>query len=65
MAVKGQALANFLVDHPMPTKWEISDDSPDEDIFSIEILSAWTMLFDGVARSDNAGAGIVFVSLEK
>ncbi|KAL0352250.1 UNVERIFIED_CONTAM: hypothetical protein Scaly_1613700 [Sesamum calycinum] len=45
--VKGQALANFLADHPMPTEWEMSDDFPDDDIFSIEILLAWTMFFDG------------------
>ncbi|KAK4390342.1 Retrovirus-related Pol polyprotein from transposon [Sesamum angolense] len=48
-AVKGQALANFLADHPMPIEWEMSDDFPDDDILSIEILLAWTMLFDGVA----------------
>ncbi|KAL0461135.1 UNVERIFIED_CONTAM: hypothetical protein Slati_0001100 [Sesamum latifolium] len=51
-AVKGQALANFLADHPMPAEWEISDDFPDEDVFSIEILPAWTMFFDGAARFD-------------
>ncbi|KAK4397525.1 hypothetical protein Sango_1589100 [Sesamum angolense] len=64
-AVNFLVVANFLADHPMPTKWEISDDFPDEDIFSIEILLAWTMLFDGEAQSNSAGAGIVFVSLEK
>ncbi|KAL0290357.1 UNVERIFIED_CONTAM: hypothetical protein Sangu_2577000 [Sesamum angustifolium] len=47
--VKGQALANFLADHPMPTEWETSADFPDNDIFSIEILLAWTMFFDGAA----------------
>ncbi|KAL0437742.1 UNVERIFIED_CONTAM: Retrovirus-related Pol polyprotein from transposon opus [Sesamum radiatum] len=64
-AIKGQALANFLADHPMPTEWEISDDFPDEDVFSIEILPAWTMFFDGAARTDGAGAGVVFISPEK
>ncbi|KAL0361044.1 UNVERIFIED_CONTAM: hypothetical protein Sradi_3788900 [Sesamum radiatum] len=62
---KGQALANFLPDHPVPAEWEISDDFPDEDVFSIEILPAWTMFFDGAARTDGAGAGVVFVSPEK
>lgn len=37
-AVKGQALADFLADHPIPADWEISDDLPDEDIFYIETL---------------------------
>ncbi|KAK4411915.1 hypothetical protein Sango_0264500 [Sesamum angolense] len=32
-AVKGQALANFLADHPMLAEWEISNDFPDEDVF--------------------------------
>ncbi|KAL0345464.1 UNVERIFIED_CONTAM: Transposon Tf2-12 polyprotein [Sesamum radiatum] len=64
-AIKGQALANFLADHPMPAEWEISDDFPDEDVFSIEILPAWTMFFAGAARTDGAGAGVVFVSPEK
>ncbi|KAL0378915.1 UNVERIFIED_CONTAM: hypothetical protein Sradi_3197000 [Sesamum radiatum] len=32
-AIKGQALANFLADHPMPAEWDISDDFPDEDVF--------------------------------
>ncbi|KAL0325291.1 UNVERIFIED_CONTAM: hypothetical protein Sradi_5098400 [Sesamum radiatum] len=49
--VKGQALANFLADHPMPTEWEMSDDFPNDDIFSIEILLAWTMFFDGAERN--------------
>ncbi|KAL0294849.1 UNVERIFIED_CONTAM: Gag-Pol polyprotein [Sesamum radiatum] len=48
-AIKGQALANFLADHPVPAEWEISDDFPDEDVFSIEILPAWIMFFDGAA----------------
>ncbi|KAL0438983.1 UNVERIFIED_CONTAM: hypothetical protein Slati_2381300 [Sesamum latifolium] len=63
--VKGQALANFLAEHPMPVEWEISDDFSNEDVFSIEILPAWTMFFDRAARSNGAGAGVVFVLLEK
>ncbi|KAL0303461.1 UNVERIFIED_CONTAM: hypothetical protein Sradi_6214200 [Sesamum radiatum] len=35
-AIKGQALANFLADHPMPAEWEISDDFPDEDVFLLK-----------------------------
>ena len=37
-AVKGQALANFLADHPIPDDWELSDDLPDEEVMLIEIL---------------------------
>ena len=53
--VKGQALANFLADHPIPTDWELSDDFLDEKVFLIEILSAWMMFFDGSSRSDREG----------
>ncbi|KAH0643806.1 hypothetical protein KY290_033918 [Solanum tuberosum] len=51
-AVKGQALANFLVDRPLPGKWETSDKFLDEDAFFTEELSAWTMFFDGSAHQD-------------
>ncbi|KAM1698837.1 hypothetical protein ACFXTH_029990 [Malus domestica] len=44
-AVKGQALADFLADHPIPADWKISDDLPDEEVF-----------YDGSARADEAGA---------
>ncbi|KAL0298016.1 UNVERIFIED_CONTAM: hypothetical protein Scaly_3076400 [Sesamum calycinum] len=33
-AVKGQVLADFLADHPMPAEWELSDDLPDEDVLN-------------------------------
>ena len=64
-AVKGQALANFLANHPIPADWELSDDFPDEEVFFIEILSAWMMFLDGSSQSDGAGAGVVFVSPQK
>ncbi|XP_059650656.1 uncharacterized protein LOC132296473 [Cornus florida] len=61
-AVRGQALADFLADHPIPTDWEIFEDFPDEKVFFIDVLLPWMMFFDGAARSDEAGAGMVFVS---
>ena len=30
-SVKGQALADFLADHPIPNDWELTDEFPDED----------------------------------
>ncbi|KAL0281864.1 UNVERIFIED_CONTAM: Retrovirus-related Pol polyprotein from transposon opus [Sesamum angustifolium] len=36
-AVKGQVLADFLADHPMPAEWELSNDLPDEDVIVIEV----------------------------
>ena len=49
-AIKGQALANFLANHPIPADWELSDDLPDEDVLSTEVLPPWMMFFDGAAR---------------
>ena len=46
-AIKGQALANFLTDHPIPTDRELSDDFLDEDVLYTKILPPWMMFFDG------------------
>ncbi|KAM2415787.1 hypothetical protein ACFX1X_002106 [Malus domestica] len=64
-AVKGQALADFLADHPILADWKISDDLPDEEVFCIDIFPTWTMFFDGSARADGAGAGVVFMSPQR
>ncbi|KAM1432434.1 hypothetical protein ACFXTO_014969 [Malus domestica] len=64
-AIKGQALADFLADHPIPADWKISDDLPDEEVFCIDIFPTWTMFFDGSARADGAGAGVVFMSPQR
>ncbi|KAM1172911.1 hypothetical protein ACFX2G_023441 [Malus domestica] len=64
-AVKGKALANFLVDHLISADWKISDDLPDEEVFYIDIFLTWMMFFDGSARADGAGAGVVFMSPQR
>ena len=64
-AVKGQALADFLADHPIPDEWELNDDLPGEDVLFVDILPPWEMYFDGASRSDGAGAGVVFISPER
>ncbi|XP_020412323.1 uncharacterized protein LOC109947171 [Prunus persica] len=61
-AVKGQAVADFLADHPIPADWEISDDLPDEQVFFADVSPTWMMFFDRLAHKDRAGAGVVFVS---
>ncbi|XP_074296967.1 uncharacterized protein LOC141627634 [Silene latifolia] len=60
--VKGQAIADFFADHPVPAEWEISDDLPGEEIFYVDVLPPWQMYCDGAARQDGAGAGVVFVT---
>ncbi|KAI5335404.1 hypothetical protein L3X38_025537 [Prunus dulcis] len=61
-AIKGQVVADFLADHPILADWEILDDLPDEQVFFAYVSSAWMMFFDGSARKDRVGAGVVFVS---
>ncbi|CAM8887659.1 unnamed protein product [Rhodiola kirilowii] len=40
-ATKGQVIADFFADHPVPTEWEFSIDLPGEDIFYIDVLPPW------------------------
>ncbi|XP_031106342.1 uncharacterized protein LOC116010995 [Ipomoea triloba] len=63
-SVKGQALADFLADHPILAEWELSDDLPDEDVLIIEVLPPWKMYFDGAVHRGGAGAGVVFITPE-
>ncbi|KAK4386124.1 Transposon Tf2-12 polyprotein [Sesamum angolense] len=60
--VKGQVLADFLADHPMPAEWELSDDLPDKDVLVIEVTPPWKMYFDGASHKEGVGAGVVFVT---
>ncbi|XP_038885779.1 uncharacterized protein LOC120076069 [Benincasa hispida] len=34
--VKGQALADFLADHPVPSDWKLSEDLPDDEVLFTE-----------------------------
>ncbi|XP_058223098.1 uncharacterized protein LOC131332816 [Rhododendron vialii] len=63
-AVKGQALADFLADHPIPAEWELSEELPDEEVMVVEVHPPWTMYFDGASHQSGVGAGVVFVSPE-
>ncbi|KAM1551306.1 hypothetical protein ACFX10_043457 [Malus domestica] len=60
-AVKGQALADFLANHPILADWKISDDLPDEEVFYIDIFPTWTMFFDRSALADR----VVFMSPQR
>ena len=63
-AIKGQALADFLADHPIPADWELSEELPDEYVLFIETRPPWKMYFDGASHREGAGAGIVFLTPE-
>ncbi|KAI5338076.1 hypothetical protein L3X38_017347 [Prunus dulcis] len=60
-AIKGQALADFLAAHPTPDNMELPADLPDEEVFAIEALT-WQLYFDGAARRNGAGTGLVFIT---
>jgi len=64
-AVKGQALADFLADHPIPDDRELNDDFPRQGVVYIDILPPWEMYFDGATRRDGAAAEVVFIFPEK
>ncbi|XP_017973021.1 PREDICTED: uncharacterized protein LOC108661358 [Theobroma cacao] len=63
-AVKGQALSDFLADYLIPDDWKFSEDLPDEDVLYIEIPKPWKLYFDGAARQDGVGAGVIFITPE-
>jgi len=63
-AVKGQELADFLVDH-VPNDWELNYNLLGEEVFFVDVLPPWEMFFDGAAQRDSAGAKVVLVSPEK
>jgi len=58
-------VADFLSDQPILDKWELNNDVPGEEVFVRDILSPWEMHFDGAARQDDTGAGVVVISPEK
>ncbi|XXG59262.1 hypothetical protein AAC387_Pa04g1373 [Persea americana] len=60
-AIKGQALADFLVEHPLPKDSPLRDDLPDEPVYSVETSSpnaSWNMYFDGATRTNEKGKPI-------
>ena len=58
-AVKGQALANFLADHPSVPIQPDHGYSVNSSLVPCVALIPWTLMFDGSKTSDGAGAGIV------
>lgn len=50
MGTKGQTLANFLADYPIPSDWKLCKDLLDDEVFFIEILEPWAMYFDGMTQ---------------
>ena len=72
-AIKGQALTDFLEEHPLPKDSSLRDNLSDEPIYNVETSSSnasWDMYFDGATginekRKLISRVGILFVSLDK
>ncbi|XP_020599644.1 uncharacterized protein LOC110039042 [Phalaenopsis equestris] len=76
--IKGQILADFLTEHPLPAESPLNDDLPDEQVLNVEspLEQRWEMYFDGAASATRvqgshkvipgkAGIGLVFVTPER
>ncbi|CAL2271045.1 unnamed protein product [Prunus armeniaca] len=59
-AIKGQALANFLVARPTPNNMELPAHLPKEEVFTTKALT-WQLYFDGAGRRKGAGARLMFI----
>ena len=71
-AIKGQAVAEFLTDHPVPGNSKLYDDLPNK-IVEVDIINTsseeqvWQLFFDGASRMSPkgniiAGVGVVLIS---
>ncbi|XP_022889035.1 uncharacterized protein LOC111404464 [Olea europaea var. sylvestris] len=74
--IKGQALTDFLVDHPIAVEWKLQEDLPDEevllrlngikkcekDLLLTEAIPSWRLYFDEAAQSYGVGVGVVLVT---
>ncbi|KAK1611872.1 hypothetical protein QYE76_035545 [Lolium multiflorum] len=67
--IKGQALAEFLVAHPVPDDSPLITNIPDEEAFAVELEAPWELYFDYASRMEvdpdgtprrRAWAGLVF-----
>ncbi|XP_019265385.1 PREDICTED: uncharacterized protein LOC109242945 [Nicotiana attenuata] len=61
-AMKGQALADFLADHPTDD-WGLTNELPDEDAMVVEVEPPWKMYFDGASHCEGADSELVINQL--
>jgi hypothetical protein len=48
-AIKGQALVDFLIHHPIPDEWKFFKDLPSKDVLFIKMSEPWKLFFNGAA----------------
>ena len=63
-AIKGQAIADYLADHPSEQLELMDSEFPDEDVMTIDEDNhgRWKLYFDGAANAVGSGIGAVSVS---
>ena len=63
-AIKGQAIADYLVDYPSEQRELMDSEFPDEDVMVADEGDhyKWKLHFDGVANVVGSGIGVVLVS---
>ncbi|GLJ16330.1 hypothetical protein SUGI_0276010 [Cryptomeria japonica] len=61
-AIKGQAIADQLVDAPMIDDVPLSSKFPNESILTMSHAKPWQLYFDGSYTQHGAGAGILFIT---
>lgn len=62
-AIKGQAIADQLVEAPLPGKQTMEIEFPNRDVLAIS-TTQWTLYFDGSYTQHGSGASILFITLE-
>ena len=63
-AIKGQAIADYLVDYPSEQLELMDSEFPDEDVMTVneDDHCRWKLYFDGAANAIGSGIGTVLVS---
>ncbi|KAA0055869.1 uncharacterized protein E5676_scaffold943G00650 [Cucumis melo var. makuwa] len=62
---KGQALADFLADHPVPSIWKLCDDLPDEEVLFVKSMEPWIIFtLDELCSNNVAGYQALIISLQ-
>uniref|UniRef100_A0A2N9GYY6 Uncharacterized protein n=1 Tax=Fagus sylvatica TaxID=28930 RepID=A0A2N9GYY6_FAGSY len=64
LAIKGQAIADYLADYPSEQLELMDSEFPDEDVMAVDEdnQGRWKLYFDGAANAVESGIGAVLVS---
>uniref|UniRef100_A0A2N9J9Q5 Integrase catalytic domain-containing protein n=1 Tax=Fagus sylvatica TaxID=28930 RepID=A0A2N9J9Q5_FAGSY len=64
LAIKGQAIADYLADYPSEQLELMDSEFPDEDVMTVDEdnQGRWKLYFDGAANAVGSGIGAVLVS---